>query len=165
MLEYEGLPLRCQVRDAAVLLQADFIDQANLLLGAFAGVKTESSPRGLILRAAAERDLEAAVAFLRAAFPLLQAQPVEVVLLEGGSLEPVMRVRVATPHAYIEAVRAELVRRGAQCIEVREHENRGRLIETTARATRLLGLDAELARLTLGHAIAEYQFSSHEKLC
>lgn len=160
MIRYYELPLRQTIMDASQAVQLDFVEQAKLLLQGFASVQIEVPGRALALRALAERDLEAAVTLLEVVFPTLRRSPVEVVLLEGGALEPFVRISLRSTAALAVAMGDELKRRLGTIDEV-ACEAEQRIFVAVAPLARLLGFDAWLSRVTHGAAIAQYAFESY----
>jgi hypothetical protein len=154
-------PLRLLVRDLSETSQLSFAEQGILLLAGAPGVQTQSSARGLILNAVAERDLSAAVAMLQAAIPSVVVGAVEVVCLDQGGMEPWVRVRVTTPPDRCAEVIAQLEeRRGS--IESREDAgDRGTILTATAPVAAMLGYDDVLSVTTGGRAIADYEFADY----
>jgi len=153
-----SFPLRQLVTDPSERFQLQFAQQAALLLEGFAGISTESTARGLLVRAVAERDLHAATAMLRVAFPVLRVDPIEVVYLNDGTLEPYVRVRVTTPEDCYGDVVGQLNQRRAWIEYMADAAEGHKLVTVAAPLAEMLGYDEVLAKTTRNRAIAEYHF-------
>ncbi len=151
-------PLRQLVTDPSDRFPLRFAQQAALLLEGFAGISTESTAKGLIVKAVAERDLNAAAAMLRAAFPILRADPIEVVYLSDGTLEPYVRVRVTTPEDYYGDVVGQLSKRRGWIEDMANAADGFKLVTAAAPLAEMLGYDELLAETTRNCAMADYQF-------
>jgi len=151
-------PLRQLVTDPSERFPLRFAQQGALLLEGFAGVHTESTAKGLLLNAVAERDLHAATVMLRVAFPIVRADPIEVVYLNDGTLEPYVRVRVTTPQDYYGDVVGQLNKRRAWIEDMADAAQGYKLVTVAAPLAEMLGYDEILAKTTRNRAIAEYQF-------
>ncbi|HEY2684821.1 MAG TPA: hypothetical protein VGI93_14985 [Steroidobacteraceae bacterium] len=160
MIPYYELPLRQTLTDAGQPLQLDFIEQAKLLLEGFSGVKVEVPARLFSLRALAERDLEGAVAMLRAVFPAMRAGRIEVVCLEEGRLEPFVQIRVRTPAKWSAPIAEELAGR-AGSIEDLGADAGYQILVAVAPLEQLRAFDGWLSAKSDGTAIAEYRFKEY----
>jgi len=152
------LPLRLLVTDPASRFQLPFSDQSALLLAGVAGIEAGASARGLILNALSERDLSAAVAMLQTLFPVLNMEPVEVVHLDEGTMEPYVRVNVKTPADFSGPIVAQLKDRSGLIEGVVDTDSHHQIVSATAPLARMLGYDKVLSDATKGSAAVEYCF-------
>jgi elongation factor G-like protein len=153
-----SFPLRQLVTDPSERFQLRFAQQAGVLLEGFAGISTESTAKGLLVKAVAERDLHAATAMLRVAFPVVRVDPIEVVYSSDGMLEPYVRVRVTTPADYYGDVVGQLNKRRGLIEDMVDAAKGYKLVTVTAPFAEMLGYDDVLAKTTRNRAMAEYQF-------
>jgi hypothetical protein len=151
-------PLRQLVTDPLERFQLRFAQQGAVLLDGFAGIQTEASAAGLLVKAVAERDLNAATAMLRVGFAAVRVGPVEIVYLNQGTMEPYVRVRVTTPADYYCDVLAQLNQRRGLIESVDDAGEVGKIVCATAPLAEMLGYDEVLAATTRNRAIADYQF-------
>jgi translation elongation factor EF-G len=134
-----------------------FAEQGALLLAGVSGVQTQSSARGLMINAVAERDLFAAVTLVQAAIPSVSIGAVEVVYLDQGRMEPYVRVRVTVPPDHHGDVTAQLSQRRG-LIESLDDTGGGMIVIATAPLAEMLGYDDAVSVTTEGRAIVDYEF-------
>jgi translation elongation factor EF-G len=158
---YTQLPLRQLVTDLTERFQLKFAQQAAVLLDGFSGVQAVQSASGILLRAVAERDLQAAVTLLQAAFPAIRSGPVEIVLRSDGSMEPFARLRVRSPTDAYAAVVDQLTERGATIESVEDAPDGIKIMTAAAPLARLQGYDRLLARTTRGRGAVDYAFADY----
>jgi len=141
-----------------------FAQQAAVLLVGFSGVQAMQSAAGIVLRAVAERDLDAAVALLRAAFPAVNSGPIEIVRLEEGTMEPYVRVRVTVPKDNEGAVINQLHQRRGSIDSLADSGEGQKTITASAPLAAMLGYDKVLARTTRNRATIDYAFADYRPL-
>jgi translation elongation factor EF-G len=151
-------PLRVLLTDPSERFQLRFAEQGAAILAGVSGVQTQSSARGLIINALAERDLSAAVAMLQAAILTVAVGAVEVIYLDQGTMEPYVRVRVTTPANHYGDVFAQLVQRRGLIESLDDTGEEGKIVTATAPLAEMIGYDQVLAATTRGRAIVEYDF-------
>ncbi|MGA2778390.1 MAG: hypothetical protein ABSF94_12600 [Steroidobacteraceae bacterium] len=157
-------PLRKRVTDLTERFQLRFAQQAAVLLDGFAGICVQQSASGLVLMAVAERDLDAAITMIQIAFPALRCGPVEVLLLDDGTMEPYVRVRVTTPEEHYRDVVGQLRDRHASIESADNMDRRSKTVTAIAPLSQLLGLDAVLASATKNRATADYAFVDYRPM-
>jgi len=157
-------PLRQLVTDLTERFQLRFAQQAAVLLVGFSGVQALQSAAGIVLRAVAERDLDAALALLRAAFPAVNSGPVEIVRLEEGTMEPYVRVRVTIPKDNEVAVINQLHQRSGSIDSLADIGEGQKTIAASAPLAAMLGYDKVLARTTRNRATIDYAFADYRPL-
>lgn len=147
------LPIEQFVRRKGVAFQFAFAVEARELLPQHEEFVSNASHRGLHVMARNEDGLAAPVELLREVYgPTLHVEAPQVRLIGGVQLqEPIMHVRVALESGLRESVKRELRRRGAQTLEEYVRSSYS-VLRCEAPLARLLGLPAELARLTAGRA-------------
>jgi len=121
----------------------------------------EARGRGLLLLAETESALESSTAILKDAYGEQVCVKEPTIRYQCGAVteEPHMGVRVLTPAAHFDAVREDLLRRGATLLDAEVMLPVG-VVRVTAPLVRLLGYSCELARLTSG-AGREVMWLSH----
>lgn len=132
-----------------------------MLLVGFSGVQAMQSAAGIVLRAVAERDLDAAVALLRAAFPAVNCGPVEIVRLGEGTMEPYVRVRVTIPADNAGDVIKQLRQRRGSIDSLADSGDGKKTISASAPLAAMLGYDQLLARTTRNRATIDYAFADY----
>lgn len=147
------LPIEQLVRRTDTRFQLGFATEAKERLPPRDEFALSASRRGLLVLARNEDGLSAPIAALRRAYgPSLEVEAPQVRLIEGVQVqEPIMHVRISLEIAYRDAVARALLERGAT---VEEEHARSRLavLRYEAPLARLIGLPAELKRLTSGTA-------------
>ncbi len=154
-------PLRQLVTDLTERFQLKFAQQAAVLLDGFSGIQAVQSASGILLRAVAERDLQAAVTLLQAAFPAISSGPVEIVRRDDGAMEPYVRLRVRTPNDACAAVIDQLTERSGAIESVEDAPHGIKVVTAAAPLARLLGYDRILARATRSRATIDYAFADY----
>lgn len=132
-----------------------------MLLVGFSGVQAMQSAAGIVLRAVAERDLDAAATLLRAAFPAVKCGPIEIVRLNDGTMEPYVRVRVTIPADNAGAVIEQLRRRRGSIESLADSGEGQKTIGASAPLASMLGYDQQLARTTRNRATIDYAFADY----
>ena len=147
------LPIEQLVRRTDTRFQLGFATEAKERLGVREEFALSPSQRGLHVLARNEDGLAAPVGALRDAYgPSLEVGPPTVRLIEGVQVqEPIMHVRIALATGHQEAVKRALLARGATLEEAHARSRRA-VLRYEAPLARLLGLPAELNRLTAGSA-------------
>ena len=147
------LPIEQLVRRTDTRSQLGFANEAKGRVPAREEFVLSASRRGLQVLARNEDSLSAPIEVLRRAYgPSLVVEEPQVRLIEGLQVqEPIMHVRISLEIAYQDAVKRGLLVRGATA---EEEYSRSRLavLRYEAPLARLIGLPAELVRLTLGTA-------------
>jgi predicted membrane GTPase involved in stress response len=147
------LPIEQLVRRTDTRFQLGFATEARDRLGVRDEFTLAPSPRGLHVLARNEDGLAAPVDALRDAYgQSLEVGPPTVRLIEGVQVqEPIMHVRIALETGYQEAVKQLLLAREAT-LEEEHARSRRAVLRYEAPLARLLGLPAELNRVTEGTA-------------
>jgi predicted membrane GTPase involved in stress response len=147
------LPIEQLVRRSDTRFQLGFATQARQRISASEAFALSASRRGLHVLARNEDGLAAPVDALRGLYgPNLEIGPPAVRLIRGVQVqEPVMHVRITLAAQYQGAVKRAML---ARCASAEEEHVRSRLavLRYEAPLARLLGLPAELKRLTSGTA-------------
>lgn len=146
-------PIEQLVRRADTRFQFGFATEAKERVPARGEFALSASRKGLHVLARNEDSLAAPIGVLRQAYgPSLVVGEPKVRLIEGVQVqEPIMHVRISLETVYQEAVKHALAVRGA--IAEDEHaRTRLAVLLYEAPLARLIGLPAELARLTAGTA-------------
>jgi translation elongation factor EF-G len=147
------LPIEQLVTRTDTRFQFGFATEAKERVPARDEFVLSASRRGLHVLARNEDSLSAPIAALRRAYgSSLAVEEPQVRLIEGMQVqEPIMHVRISLETAYQDAVKRALLARGAT---VEEEHARARLavLRYEAPLARLIGLPAELVRLTSGTA-------------
>ncbi len=147
------LPIEQLVRHADTRFQLGFATEAKERVPPRDEFALNASRRGLLVLARNEDGLSAPIAALRRAYgPGLEVEEPRARLIEGVQVqEPIMHVRVSLEIAHRGAVARALLARGATAEE--EHaRSRLAVLRYEAPLARLIGLPAELKRLTSGTA-------------
>jgi translation elongation factor EF-G len=150
---YLDLPIGQLVRRKGMAFQFAFATEAKDLVPPREEFVLNASHAGLHVLAQNEQSLATPVAVLREVYgESLDVEPPKVRLIEGVQLqEPIMHVRIALESGAREPVKRELRRRGAQTLEEYVRSSYS-VLRCEAPLARLLGLPAELSRLTAGRA-------------
>jgi translation elongation factor EF-G len=156
--DYDRFPLRQLLCDPTQRFQLAFAEQGALMLEGFSGLRTQRTPRGLVLMGVAERDLDAAAAMIQAAFPAAQAGAAEVVLLNEGAAEPYVRVTVAAPEDCYGDIVGQLAKRGGLIEDMGDMTDGNKRVTATAPLARMLGYDGVLASVSRNRATIDYVF-------
>jgi translation elongation factor EF-G len=121
----------------------------------------EATHHGLVLRGETESALEPPVRVLEDYYgSQIQVGPPTIRYLRTKELEaPYMGVRVLSPSQYFEAIKADLLARGAAIVDSEVTRHFG-VIRATAPLEKLLGYAANLAAMTGGKA-REVMWLSH----
>jgi predicted membrane GTPase involved in stress response len=147
------LPIEQLVRRLDTRFQLGFATEAKARVPVRDEFVLSASRRGLHVLARNEDGLSAPVEVLRRAYgPSLAVEEPRVRLIEGVQVqEPIMHVRISLESGYQDAVKRALLARGATA---EEEYSRTRLavLRYEAPLARLIGLPAELVRLTAGTA-------------
>ena len=147
------LPIEQLVRRRDTRFQLGFATEAKERVPAHDEFVLSPSRKGLHVLARNEDSLFAPIGVLRQAYgPSLIVEEPKVRLIEGVQVqEPIMHVRISLEIAYQDAVKRALLMRGATAED--EHaRTRLAVLLYEAPLARLIGLPAELARLTKGTA-------------
>ena len=161
---FTQFPLRQLVTDLTQRFQLRFAQQAAVLLEGFSGIHAINSAAGIVLGAVAERDLDAAVALLRAAFPAVKGGPVEILRLNEGTMEPYVRVQVTAPEGNDGEVVSQLHERRGSVESLFDSGKGQRTITATAPLAAMLGYDRVLARTTRNRATIDYAFADYRPM-
>jgi len=147
------LPIEQLLRRMDTRFQLGFATEAKERVPAREGFELSASRRGLRVLARNEDALAGPVSVLRAAYgPSLEVGPPTVRLIGGVQVqEPIMHIRIALETAHQEAVKRALRSRGA-VLEEQHARSRRAVLRYQAPLARLIGLPAELARITSGSA-------------
>jgi hypothetical protein len=150
---YPDLPIEQLVRRKDMAFQFAFATEAKELLPRNGEFLLDASHKGLRVLAKNEESLTAPVVVLREAYGAsLEVGPPRVRLIEGVQVkEPIMHVRVSMYADFREVVKRALQRRGATSCEEYVRSTYC-VLRCEARLADLLGLAAELSRLTAGTA-------------
>jgi predicted membrane GTPase involved in stress response len=147
------LPIEQLVRRSDTRFQLGFATEARERIPAREGCALSASRRGLHVLARNEDGLAGPVETLRDVYgPSLEVSPPTVRLIRGVQVqEPIMHVRISLGTEYQEAVQHAMAMR---CATVEETYARARqaVLRYEAPLAQLLGLPAELSRLTSGSA-------------
>ena len=147
------MPIEQLVRRRDTRFQYGFANEARNVVPDRGDFVLASSHRGLHVLARDEESLAPPIEALRGLYgERLEVEPPRVRLIEGVQVEePIMHVRISTEVRYLEAVKEALAARGANPSE--EYvRSRYCVLRYEAPLADLLGLPAELGRLTLGTA-------------
>lgn len=150
------LPLRLRVTDPTERFQLRFADQGALLLADFSGVRARPCASGLEISSVTERDLYAAAEMIRIAFPNVTVGKPEVNYLDGGALEPYVRVRVSTPEYFYGDIIGQLNARHG-LIESMDSDGDRKIVTASAPLAEMLGYDNIAAKTTRGKAFVDYE--------
>lgn len=147
------LPIEQLVRRVDTRFQLGFATQAKERVPASEGFELTASRRGLHVLARNEDALAGPVSVLRGAYgPSLEVGLPTVRLIEGVQVqEPIMHIRITLDTAHQEVVKRALLLRGA-LLEEEHARTRRAVLRFEAPLARLIGLPAELVRLTSGSA-------------
>ena len=147
------LPIEQLVRRTDTRFQLGFATEAKERVPAREEFVLSASRRGLHVLARNEDSLSAPIEALRRAYgPSLAVEEPQVRLIQGVQVqEPIMHVRISLETAYQDAVKRALLRRGATA-EEEYARTRHAVLRYEAPLARLIGLPAELERLTSGTA-------------
>lgn len=147
------LPIEQLVTRVDTRFQLGFATEAKERLPASDAFELSASRRGLHVLARNEDALARPVAALRGAYgPTLEVGPPTVRLIEGVQVqEPIMQIRITLGTAHVDRVKRALLLRGA-VLEEEHTRSRRAVLRFEAPLARVLGLSAELARLTSGSA-------------
>lgn len=147
------LPIEQLVRRTDTRFQLGFATEAKERVPARDEFALSASRKGLHVLARNEDGLSAPIEALRRAYgPSLAVEEPQVRLIEGVQVqEPIMHVRISLETAYLDAVKRALLARGATAEEERAR-SRYAVLRYEAPLARLIGLPAELVRLTSGTA-------------
>jgi predicted membrane GTPase involved in stress response len=147
------LPIEQLVRRTDTRFQLGFATEAKERVPACEEFVLSASRRGLQVLARNEDCLSTPIEALRRTYgPSLVVDEPQVRLIKGVQVqEPIMHVRISLDIAYQDAVKHALLVRGATTEE--EHaRSRFAVLRYEAPLARLIGLPAELKRLTSGTA-------------
>ena len=146
---HPDLPIEQLVRRKDTRFQLGFATQARERMPGSQEFALSASLRGLHVLARNEDGLAEPVDVLRDAYgPNLEVGPPTVRLIEGVQVqEPIMHVRISLETRWLEAVKRALLLRGATLEEEYTRSRQG-VLRFEAPLARLLGLPAELKRLT-----------------
>jgi predicted membrane GTPase involved in stress response len=147
------LPIEQLVRRMDTRFQLGFAKEAKVRIPAGEGFSLSPSRRGLHVLARNEDGLARPVDVLRGTYgPSLEVGPPTVRLIEGIQVqEPIMHVRITLDTQYQETVKRALLARDAT-LEEEHARSRRAVLRYEAPLARLLGLPAELKRLTSSSA-------------
>lgn len=143
------MPIEQVVRRTDTRFQLGFAAEAKARLRNSEAFALSGSHRGLHVLARNEDSLAKPVAVLRGAYgSSLQVGPPTVRLIRGVQVqEPIMHVRISLGTEYREAVKGALAARDAMLEEERSR-SRHAVLRYEAPLARLIGLPAELTRIT-----------------
>ncbi len=146
---HPDLPIEQLVRRKDTRFQLGFATQARERIPGSEEFALAASLRGLHVLARNEDGLAEPVDVLRDAYgPSLEIGPPTVRLIEGVQVqEPIMHVRISLETRFLPAVKRALLLRGAT-LEEEYARSRQAVLRFEAPLARLLGLPAELKRLT-----------------
>lgn len=147
------LPIEQLVRRTDTRFQLGFATEAKQRVPARDEFVLSASRRGLHVLARNEDSLSAPIEALRQVYgPSLAVEEPQVRLIEGVQVqEPIMHVRISLETGYQDAVKRALLARGATA-EEGHARSRLAVLRYEAPLARLIGLPAELVRLTSGTA-------------
>jgi len=147
------LPIEQLVTRTDTRFQLGFATEAKERVPASEGFELSASRRGLRVLACNEDALAGPLSVLRAAYgPSLDVGSPTVRLIGGVQVqEPIMHIRIALETAHQEAVKRALRSRGA-VLEEQHARSRRAVLRYLAPLARLIGLPADLARITSGSA-------------
>jgi predicted membrane GTPase involved in stress response len=147
------LPIEQLVRHQGMAFQFAFATEAKQLVPQREEFALTASHKGLHVLARNEDSLSTPVEALREVYgPSLQVEPPKVRLIKGVQLqEPIMHVRISIRTPLREIVKRALHRRGAAPSEEYARSTYC-VLRYEAPLADLLGLSAELSRLTAGTA-------------
>jgi predicted membrane GTPase involved in stress response len=146
-------PIEQLVRRTDTRFQLGFATEAKARVPAREEFVLSASRRGLHVLARNEDSLYTPIEALRQAYgPSLAVEEPQVRLIEGVQVqEPIMHVRISLETVYQDAVKRALLARGASG-EEEYARSRLAVLRYEAPLARLIGLPAELVRLTSGTA-------------
>jgi predicted membrane GTPase involved in stress response len=147
------LPIEQLVKRTDTRFQLGFAREAKERIPARDSFALSPSSQGLRVLARNEDGLSEPVQALREAYgPGLKISPPSVRLIKGVQIqEPIMHVRISLEKPHREAVKHALLAREAM-LEEEHARSRHAVLRYEAPLVRLLGLPAELTRLTSGTA-------------
>lgn len=147
------MPVEQLVRRRDTRFQLGFANEARHRVPGDGDFALASSRRGLHVLARDEEALVPPVNFLRATYgEKLEIGPPRARLIEGLQVrEPIMQLRICTQIQFLEAVKRALAARGSRPSGELVRSRYG-VLRYEAPLADLLGLPAELGRLTLGSA-------------
>jgi predicted membrane GTPase involved in stress response len=147
------LPIEQLVRRTDTRFQLGFATEAKERVPPRDEFALSASRRGLLVLARNEDSLSAPIKALHRVYgPSLAVEEPQVRLIEGVQVqEPIMHVRISLETAYQDAVKRALLARGATA-EEEYARTRQAVLRYEAPLARLIGLPAELVRLTSGTA-------------
>jgi predicted membrane GTPase involved in stress response len=147
------LPIEQLVKRRDTRFQLGFAREAKERIPARDGFALSPSSQGLHVLARNEDGLSEPVRALRETYgPGLKISPPSVRLIKGVQIqEPIMHVRIAVEKSFWEAVKGALLAREAT-LEEEHARSRNAVLRYEAPLVRLLGLPAQLTRLTSGTA-------------
>ena len=150
---YFHLPVEQLVRCNDTRFQPAFAEEASRLFPENSEYLVAGSPAGLRILAQNEQALEMPVAILREVYgPVIAVHAPRARLIPGARpRQPVMEVRISLERRFAESVKAAMASRGATPAAEYASETRC-ILRYEAPLARLLGLPAELSRLTHGRA-------------
>jgi predicted membrane GTPase involved in stress response len=150
---YPDLPIEQLVRRKGMAFQFAFATEARELLPPRDEFVLNASHKGLRVLAKNEESLAPPLAALRDVYgESLEVEPPKVRLIEGVQVqEPIMHVRISMYADFREAVKRALRKRGATLSEEYVRSTYC-VLRWEAPLADLLGLSAELARLSAGTA-------------
>jgi predicted membrane GTPase involved in stress response len=147
------LPIEQLARRSDTRFQLGFATEAKARMPEHEEFLLSPCDKGLRVLARNEDGLALPVEVLREAYgPALEVSPPMVRMIEGAQLqEPVMHVRISLRSSFLEVVKHAMLARG---VALQEDYERGKhaVLRYEAPLARLLGLPAELSRLTAGSA-------------
>lgn len=148
------LPIEQLVRRRDTRFQLGFATQAKALMPDDEDFLLAPSEKGLRVLARSEDGLTVPVETLRDVYGRnLEVAPPRVRLMEGAQLQqPVMHVRVSLQSRFLDAVKRALLARGAAAPQEEYVRATYSVLRYEAPLADLLGLPAELSRLTSGTA-------------
>jgi predicted membrane GTPase involved in stress response len=150
---YFHLPIEQLVRRTDTRLQPGFVAEANELFPEQDEYVLAGSSAGLLILGRNEQALEMPVDILREVYGRGIAVHAPRARLIGGARtrEPVMHVRISLERRFAESVKDAMAARGVTPTEEYASANHC-ILRYEAPLARLLGLPAELSRLTHGRA-------------
>jgi translation elongation factor EF-G len=154
--------LRVVLTDPSEAFQLRFAKDAAAQLGHISGVRLEASGSGLTISSGLERDISAAIAAARVTRPTVRSSETSVLYsADSDAPDPWYRVRVRTPEDYFGDVVYDLNRRGGEIQTMDDGEAGSKVVTALAPVAGMIGYDQALAKLSRGHASAEFEFGGY----
>jgi len=120
-------------------------------------VRARPCATGLEISSVTERDLKAAAEMIRIAFPHVSVGKPEINYLDGGALEPYVRIRVSTPEDFYGDIIVQLNQRHG-LIESLDDDGDRKIVTAIAPLAEMLGYDSIAAKTTQSKALVDCEF-------